>query len=763
MIRAALFWILLSLAPSLSKAAEIKIYSGEHEDFSRIVLVHNEGVTWKSKSTKNGLTLKFNTTNATINLDGVFEKIPRTRVSDVKFNPQSGTLSIITNGHRSTEVFSAGRNTVAIDVKSEILPSNYTSTVTTKLQPDFFPFGTPQYGGHLSAPPESHGDNSGLVEILPTQKGNLKGQKKASPKSVPELEAKLLEQLGRAASQGIAVVVDASPVTNPETKPRVDFEVNPRETIDRHVSARTALDADSRKESRRIPPKTNCYGSDVLDVSSWLMDEDPTTAISMARRGMVSELDYPSERSVQKMAQTYLALGFGAEARAIILESEATPKNRALLLEMSEIVDGDMPIAPSALIFGQDCDDPTSLWSFISGIHSEKTPNFDAIHSAFLRLPIPLRVQIGAALVERLSLSDNNSLASSIRSATQRTSPFLASSSLIFEDDSAIVDDSFLSTLAQNQLPDFETTELTPNALTIHLSAARESNNTKSQSILVAEAIAFEHKATAPGQKLLEEISLSWAANEDFAQAINAWKEFELRSRSRPDEAFSIFVNYLIDSRKDVEIAKFIHSDFFSQRTGYLNPGAALAVAEWHLDYGNTKSGYDLISGTANDQLLRVRQLRSRIANLNGEHALALSYIAAESDIESTQLRAQALSSLGRHDATANILRNLGTAKQELSREAWLSGEIDLIMDLGNSSQIDFIDFFNTSMQDVPPSFLDRKSGSQPLRSNSTLNEGPTFTGATVDSGLESRRAVLSRSKEARDVIEALLLDNRFP
>src|SRR6056297_2072624 len=112
---AALLGALLATAPAA--AEPVRVLSGEHADFSRIVLIFDSDVGWTSARSAEGFRIRFDKGGLEPDLSRVFELIPRDRIVDLRYYPQDEALVIESGCDCHLDVFEAGRNTLALDVK----------------------------------------------------------------------------------------------------------------------------------------------------------------------------------------------------------------------------------------------------------------------------------------------------------------------------------------------------------------------------------------------------------------------------------------------------------------------------------------------------------------------------------------------------------------------------------------------------------------------------------------------------------------------
>lgn len=118
MIRAVLLAGIL-LAPSAAPAAIITLESGEHADFSRIVMQFEDSIDWTFGSVKNGYEFRSAATGAEFDYSHVFRRIPKDRISAV-LSPGPGRVFFEVSCRCVGDAFEIRNGRVVIDIKDEL-------------------------------------------------------------------------------------------------------------------------------------------------------------------------------------------------------------------------------------------------------------------------------------------------------------------------------------------------------------------------------------------------------------------------------------------------------------------------------------------------------------------------------------------------------------------------------------------------------------------------------------------------------------------
>lgn len=154
-------------------------------------------------------------------------------------------------------------------------------------------------------------DTGFLLDMAETERAAL----------VNESEQRLLQQIGRAARQGlIATGVDGLPgtaVAGVDPLGRSDRPLNPLD----HIAVTSAVD---RETGLMAGPDTasnqqmHCLPDRAVAIQNWGDDSPFADQVSALRSALVREFDDVDQDSVFALARSYLYFGFGAEARAML-------------------------------------------------------------------------------------------------------------------------------------------------------------------------------------------------------------------------------------------------------------------------------------------------------------------------------------------------------------------------------------------------------------------------------------------------------------
>lgn len=238
-------------------------------------------------------------------------------------------------------------------------------------------------------------------------------------------EHRLLQQIGRAANQGLLDVAQAATDGNRplETLGRSDRPLNPLD----NVSVTSAIDRQTGLFATRDPATKvddHCMPDRQIAVHSWGNDSSFSDQLGPLRGALVREFDDINPASVRALAKLYLYFGFGAEARstlAMLPPERVDPGPQATLLAMADLMDGRDLGINHPFSGQQGCNSEAALWSVLADGSLRKTANTDAIQQGFARLPVHLRVNFGPQLSSLFAESGELHIAEAILRSVGRT------------------------------------------------------------------------------------------------------------------------------------------------------------------------------------------------------------------------------------------------------------------------------------------------------------------------------------------------------
>lgn len=411
-------WLVLFFCVAGSAMAETaRVYSGEHADFTRLVIELPANDDWTVGRTSLGYAFATGgKTQPNFDVSEVWDRIPKTRLQGLRTDPETGVLQLTLACACHVFPFEYQPGIIVLDIKPGQAPSG--SAFET---PFLMPMDNSASGKPTTLPSPEYdwlevARTSPLIEqgtgeiALPT--GGI---------SLDPLRAELLEQISRGAAQGVVdMALPGKPVSveplNHGTPPWSQIHIGPPRdtTIAELVDGTGSL----------TPSGAACIADDRLDLADWGGGHPPLELLSEARSGLYGEFDGLDAGAALRAVQLHLYLGFGAEAAqyAELVSADADPEDVAILRSLARLVDGEAdPQSPFLTMLA--CDGAAALWALAA--QGEIPPgakvNTDAIARSFLALPAHLRGALGVGLAEKLLAHGDDEAARIVRNAIERT------------------------------------------------------------------------------------------------------------------------------------------------------------------------------------------------------------------------------------------------------------------------------------------------------------------------------------------------------
>ncbi|GAW36401.1 hypothetical protein RA2_03471 [Roseovarius sp. A-2] len=418
--------LLALILPAITVAQTVPVRSGTHPEFTRLVLDMPRRVAWRVEKRETGASLIFETPDTVpgldFDLDAVFERIGRERVGAVSSGP--GRLEVDFACACDVSVFWHGASMLVLDVA----PMPKTASEKAVLRPSSRPVTMPDRSRSAA-----FGSLTDRLDVMTgtaaSQDGGDPPEPRAMRADLSAMRDALVEQLGRAASQGLLTPARRD-VAGPETDMAGGDARAPVDRVDpalsglappaavnlrAHSSVDMAISGAARPPVAAVQAQ-NCPESDWVNVAAWGGTDSFYEELGRLNRNLLGEFDRPNDGVALELTRFYLHHGFGAEARlALTLRSHADSQSD-LLREMSFIVDqeaaGDMPGLASMLA----CDAPAMLWAMLAipDVPKDMTLDHKGLLRAFALLPDGLRQSLGPPLARRLLSAGHRETSQSI-------------------------------------------------------------------------------------------------------------------------------------------------------------------------------------------------------------------------------------------------------------------------------------------------------------------------------------------------------------
>ncbi len=766
-------WLLaltLLLITSVARAETIVVHSGEHDGFSRLVLPMETPAHWQFGRTLDGYELRLGRPGVVFDLSQVFNRIPRERLADLGTTADGTRLTLQLSCSCHAEIFEFRPTVLVIDIRPGAPPAN---SPFEKMLDDTAGSGDPLGKTGTVRPRAQPNDvmqvydwKAGLPSLpvnpaLPFPTAKLDpAPASAAEARVAEAQTTLIEQLGRAASQGLVnarttpIETVASPTATTENGvPMVTpTSTTPSPPSLPRVTAKTALD---REIQTNLPGQNSTNGEACLpvgsvDVPAWGNQEPVPLQIEKHRQGMVGEFDKPSVAAVEGLAHLYIYLGFGAETRTLIDAMQVTLPDADLLKSLASIVDDDRPPRPGVLAGKLGCGGPEAMWSVLSQptLASSDSVNINAVIQAFSALPAHLRRLLGPRLAERFLAIHDLDTVRTIRDALIRAGRDP-------NPDAQLLNAQF--DLAQGKPHEAEATiamvaktdgQSTPDALILLVDQAAENGKPVDPSLIDSiAALAKQYRDTTTGRDLDRAHILALGSVNDFGAA---FREFATL-RSNPDASASgaealwamlaakghdaDVLRYAMDAKAAPEASRKTH-DMIARRL--IDLGFPAAAQTWLAVFTPL---------SPDEEILRATALVAQ-----GSLDAAITVARALPGKNAAQVLGEAYSGLGNYAGAAKAYAASGSpAKQGAA--AWRAQDWQTAAQLGADAE----------RQAIKLALTAQAGGRDAVSTQSNVSADATPTSATgaqkqdPPNVLANDRALVTESRAARTALEALL------
>lgn len=394
------------------QAQTVQVRSGEHEAYSRLTMALPSRIPFQLEPGDRGVRILFENSGFTLDTSQIFARIPRDRLFDAEWDAKSRALELKFQCACEAKAFWHDRSMLVVDI------SNRRPDPESKLERPARPKAKTSVASDIAPWPLDRERQSRAVDLMIGDMARMPPSADttvAEPSLSDEARERLLQQVGRAASQGLLsprlehpqsttqtaekpTDKPSDPITRPIPEPSSQDHIN--------LKAQSSIDRDflvSLEARHQSLAGAGCLANERIDVSSW-GDERPFGAqISVLRLKLTGEFDAPDPDIAKKLAQLYLFFGFGVEARALLGFLPEDDPDLPILQDLSDISE-DGYAMPGSILAGQmDCQSPGALWSALSyeELPTDRPIDPDAILRAFNALPSHLRALYGPILSKR--------------------------------------------------------------------------------------------------------------------------------------------------------------------------------------------------------------------------------------------------------------------------------------------------------------------------------------------------------------------------
>lgn len=522
-----------------AEPASVKVHAGEHKDYTRLLMQLPEGLSWSLTRTGGIASLEIDGGAIDFDVSQTFARIPRTRLNSIQQIGNGIELELLcacdVMAYEDVPQF------LIIDIKGTVSDGSLAPTtslrplprrdmgITTGSEAAFEPTRAGQALAQRlrrvdaeASPLASLALNAIMDMRAPlhreSRSEDAKTDRMTGSATENELTEEIIEVLRGAVISGQLEPPSLDQVSrarSDEWQKRAPDELRLTD-IEPHISVIGLIEGHLRTASAEAMPDT-CPNPEALDIAAWF-ERVGSEKNSDLLHALTDEFGRVSNEGALRLAQSYLALGFGAEGRmllSLIAPEENIPPE---LVTISYLLDLETP--PKRMPAGaENCGKMGVLWDFLADPPRDQLAQarLDKLVHAVKALPRHLRMQLGPSVIGQLSALGHIEEARVLRQAVERLGDDLKSEfALTFgthEPETVRAERS----MSINQL---QPTALSDKALLSELSRSHLAAPTDRAAILERASLRqFDLRHSPEGDRFAEQIIRAHARADDFQNA----------------------------------------------------------------------------------------------------------------------------------------------------------------------------------------------------------------------------------------------------
>ncbi|MCB1354243.1 MAG: hypothetical protein KDK03_16060 [Rhodobacteraceae bacterium] len=388
------------------------IRSGEHGGFSRLVMQVEPQTEWSLETGPGRAVVTFPGKPLTFTTAGVFDKIPRTRITSVRseITPAGTRITVELDCECRVSTSFVGAQYLALDIADrDAAPAEVTPTQAEAEDPA-------AREARESALVYNAEENllrqieraaeQGLVTLPPAKDAPAETAEGPPPTSLSEAYPEFAETTPPA-------LPDAPEESEPPALP-LAMPPQPRSGdgleglfASDQIQATTVFDRYSARATDRLtqpvlPP--DCVPDYRLDIGYWSTTKPLFDQVPELRQRLYGEFDQVNPVAVVELAKLYIRYGFGAEAETLLTDFDVETPDKRLLIDLARVVDGRAVTPFGPLSRDTICPGRHGMWLAVAGATPafRDADHFATVQEAFADLPPDLRMLIGPHLIGNL-------------------------------------------------------------------------------------------------------------------------------------------------------------------------------------------------------------------------------------------------------------------------------------------------------------------------------------------------------------------------
>ncbi|PVA09664.1 hypothetical protein DC366_13370 [Pelagivirga sediminicola] len=679
----ALFLAMATFAsPSFAQKAIVR--SGEHADFSRLVIHLPKRVSWSISGQGVSRRVILNADAIEWDLSAAFERISDKRIAGLKPLGHETGLSIDMYCECKIDIFWHGAAMLVIDVKdSKIrldagsggLQNQPNVDMSFDIKNDYETKRRLGIVGDLISgrSPEAQKTALALTSAGLEQNAHSSTFEEES-KETDLARREIARQVARASALGLVETAKDPHGMAPE-KSDVEIDHTEQENAawvpkysDLFSNMRAQTSAEQAMGTKPQATDFNpggmpCIKDDLVDVSNWGSNASFSEQLGSARRAMPERGEKDYQNAAIDLARRYIYFGFGAEAEQIIQEADQTHDAARVLVSMGRLLDS-RKLNFNILRNQVNCPGNVALWSALYHLESSSADdiNTDAILRTLVSLPTHLRNLLGPRLAR--GLLKNGQVRSSERvlsilersPGVERSDVKLARAEFeAFRDDLMPPDSDFVTIVNESR-------DLSPFALMELINSRLKIGQAVPPGwVELAGSYAYEQKGTDLGVQLSAAYINALVASGRFPEAFDRISQQETKKLFSDRKKIDNIGSYTLRNADDLTFLKYLG---YSHEIFDFSSGIENGIARRLLQLGFPELAQNYLSGNAKEgeqderRLLRARAAVARLAPRE-----AMGSLMGMSGSEADGLRAEANAMLGEHEIAERFFLSSGNEK----------------------------------------------------------------------------------------------------
>ncbi|MCV6823083.1 MULTISPECIES: hypothetical protein [Halocynthiibacter] len=406
MKRFGLILALLFLGVPLA-AETIVVRSGEHKDFSRLVLDFSKEVDWSLHKVESGYALHFESKDLSILTNKVFDRIPRTRIADVSFDANKQALSLRLNCECKTEAFELEGDRLVLDVFSEEPTRSAHNNSEDNKEVASLVGGIKTALGYAITQmallrPQAQILSGKLIvnSINPNKPDKIAKDRPSSlAAQSSNFERQLLTELGRVVNHGF-VEIEPIPEMKPDAAVKLDTNAHPvrRNNSIQEEAPRSTTPTQLQSEihdplqhanASKFHKKPFCDFD--FNLNNWATVEDPLENLRKANHAVQIE---STESNKLKQIKAHIYAGLGSEALGLLEPKSQKFNSRVVLSLIAQRLTGKNPNDELTANLPANCGIRLLFWTSLG--RNEPRIKTEEMKRQFALLPEHLQKKISA-------------------------------------------------------------------------------------------------------------------------------------------------------------------------------------------------------------------------------------------------------------------------------------------------------------------------------------------------------------------------------